>query len=96
MEGRGINCAIEYLSTPSVRRATADAAVIVDPEHISIHALREEGDRGLTVHEPDSADISIHALREEGDAEKVVATSASSIFLSTPSVRRATRRCSTT
>ena len=35
--------------------------------HISIHALREEGDAGRdrALHRP--VDISIHALREEGD-----------------------------
>ena len=33
---------------------------------ISIHALREEGDRGLPCELP-PVGISIHALREEGD-----------------------------
>ena len=35
---------------------------------ISIHALREEGDRCYIVESPDYAQISIHALREEGDS----------------------------
>ena len=35
--------------------------------HISIHALREEGDMGGRVTEKQSLIISIHALREEGD-----------------------------
>ena len=35
--------------------------------------------------------ISIHALREEGDTAAVVGTAATCGFLSTPSVRRATR-----
>ena len=36
--------------------------------HISIHALREEGDMGGRVTEKQSLIISIHALREEGDS----------------------------
>ena len=57
---------------------------------ISIHALREEGDfRSLgTV---DVAFISIHALREEGDTI-TTASRRRTVFLSTPSARRATRR----
>ena len=35
---------------------------------ISIHALREEGDRVAREWIPAPPDISIHALREEGDA----------------------------
>ena len=56
-----------FLSTPSARRATFCKDGEVSAEWISIHALREEGDRvrhqfsGLF-------QISIHALREEGDA----------------------------
>ena len=34
---------------------------------ISIHALREEGDRETAAAWPTEAGISIHALREEGD-----------------------------
>ena len=34
---------------------------------ISIHALREEGDRAVCDKLTQLADISIHALREEGD-----------------------------
>ena len=33
-----------FLSTPSARRATIEAAKHTDLVHISIHALREEGD----------------------------------------------------
>ena len=59
--------AILFLSTPSARRATRPADGLSEPFHISIHALREEGD-----HAPSRANlgrnpISIHALREEGD-----------------------------
>ena len=35
--------------------------------HISIHALREEGDVGRTARGLAAVHISIHALREEGD-----------------------------
>ena len=36
-------------------------------KHISIHALREEGDVELLTTAYKSGKISIHALREEGD-----------------------------
>ena len=35
-----------FLSTPSARRATLYSGVNGAPHKISIHALREEGDRG--------------------------------------------------
>ena len=57
---------IEFLSTPSARRATDAVEAKVKAQQISIHALREEGDAAvndlLQRH-----NISIHALREEGD-----------------------------
>ena len=57
-----------FLSTPSARRATSVELAGKEETHISIHALREEGDRsgghGRLQHQ-----ISIHALREEGDTE---------------------------
>ena len=37
--------------------------------HISIHALREEGDLQLPRHQQGDRHISIHALREEGDSK---------------------------
>ena len=58
-----------FLSTPSARRATADYKYEhCDGNCISIHALREEGDRYLYRFIADFGMISIHALREEGDA----------------------------
>ena len=39
---------------------------------ISIHALREEGDRRRTKQDHTEKKISIHALREEGDFQRVV------------------------
>ena len=38
-------------------------------EHISIHALREEGDADKRSRDVDVLPISIHALREEGDSK---------------------------
>ena len=38
---------IQFLSTPSARRATAKRMKAKIRHWISIHALREEGDRGL-------------------------------------------------
>ena len=78
-----------FLSTPSVRRATAHQFLCDFWYNISIHALREEGDFfcpvvGIVL------SISIHALREEGDSRLRNHMSGVVIFLSTPSVRRAT------
>ena len=56
---------------------------------ISIHALREEGDKDAGAAVPFEA-ISIHALREEGDALDVGLIDGVVQFLSTPSARRAT------
>ena len=58
---------VEFLSTPSARRATAEQAAKTAAEMISIHALREEGDL-LHLHRKELLHISIHALREEGDS----------------------------
>ena len=55
-----------FLSTPSARRATSYAGLSFCSNGISIHALREEGDRLSQPRFP-VAFISIHALREEGD-----------------------------
>ena len=56
---------------------------------ISIHALREEGD-GAVFLLVCPALISIHALREEGDGGIITGQQGEVVFLSTPSVRRAT------
>ena len=58
---------LEFLPTPSARRATAPLLVIPDAERISTHALREEGDLFLPQQHPYLIGISTHALREEGD-----------------------------
>ena len=79
----------EFLSTPSARRATYFIRDRFKELEISIHALCEEGDtqrRSVPV----QLGISIHALCEEGDLSFTARQSAESIFLSTPSARRAT------
>ena len=58
----------KFLSTPSARRATHHPGHHRQPEPISIHALREEGDAAALCN-ADAAAISIHALREEGDVQ---------------------------
>ena len=62
------------------------------PVAISIHALREEGDRYEKLHRVTIQYISIHALREEGDLSFLLTGTAAVVFLSTPSARRATRQ----
>ena len=78
-----------FLSTPSARRATQQPERMGDRHQISIHALREEGDqKGHTERRRQA--ISIHALREEGDIPESYTELDGSVFLSTPSARRAT------
>ena len=57
---------------------------------ISIHALREEGDLPFPKFDVFASNISIHALREEGDFIFLSSSVLKSLFLSTPSARRAT------
>ena len=73
-----------------MRRATDSQYPSFSAFQISIHALREEGDPlvfAVCVH---FFFISIHALREEGDPTRLMRYCCSVLFLSTPSVRRAT------
>ena len=65
VDGKGITHK-SFLSTPSVRRATFQPLPPSGPRSISIHALREEGDK-KEAPERIGFIISIHALREEGD-----------------------------
>ena len=62
---------------------------------ISIHALREEGDKRFNINLTQREVISIHALREEGDAQIVENFLSTIRFLSTPSARRATAKTET-
>ena len=80
----------KFLSTPSARRATFSKNQAVRPKKISIHALREEGDRLIVFYNFTEEMISIHALREEGDPRSPFGITLNIIFLSTPSARRAT------
>ncbi len=57
---------------------------------ISIHALRVEGDPEKAWEKIVLEEISIHALRVEGDVKRVVSAVRAFLFLSTPSVWRAT------
>ena len=61
----------KFLSTPSARRATENCICNIWPAGISIHALREEGDRRVYFAVAVGEGISIHALREEGDTEEL-------------------------
>ena len=62
--------ASKFLSTPSARRATRQGLLPRSQSGISIHALREEGDRDVRG-VADLQQISIHALREEGDVDEI-------------------------
>ena len=58
---------VNFLSTPSARRATASASSLAAAVALSIHALREEGDKDAVDGKLVEYWLSIHALREEGD-----------------------------
>ena len=81
-----------FLSTLSLRRATAGVHVQRLAAHISIHALLAESDghkRPLTGH---ALAISIHALLAESDATSPANFHNVIGFLSTLSLRRATQQ----
>ena len=59
---------MQFLSTPSARRATRQRGPCRHHRSISIHALREEGDIDQQAEIDSYLEISIHALREEGDS----------------------------
>ena len=79
----------QFLSTPSARRATGLLTEDDIAEVISIHALREEGDRDLDVH-----DFVVGRFLSTPSARRATSFwpqySRYSQFLSTPSARRAT------
>src|SRR5699024_3676310 len=79
----------EFLSTPSVGRATYGNQHHFLPIRISIHALRGEGDADRRS-PARNYKISIHALRGEVDSAQPPQLVKGSKFLSTPSVGRAT------
>ena len=78
-----------FLSTPSARRATNSSLVTQPDTAISIHALREEGDRRVIVGADEHIDFYPRPPR--GGRRSIVSLAcAVSLFLSTPSARRAT------
>ena len=78
-----------FLSTPSARRATSAARDMGDSMEISIHALREEGDRHLCTHPKPSGYFYPRPPRG-GRRQTEHYDQMDRIFLSTPSARRAT------
>ena len=81
---------IQFLSTPSARRATGIALFLSGALDISIHALREEGDLACRwTRWPHTSFLSTPSARRATTAP-IVSTSGQAVFLSTPSARRAT------
>ena len=80
----------QFLSTPSARRATEKLAGLFVGQDISIHALREEGD-DATEYEILKAYNFYPRPPRGGRRPSAAQRSSSSLFLSTPSARRATR-----
>ena len=62
---------LEFLPTPSARRATDFLRLFPVDRYISTHALREEGDMVSPPIFLSRIPISTHALREEGDGDAV-------------------------
>ena len=80
-----------FLSTLSLRRATKEITDAVIHNCISIHALLTESDDQIGKVLVDASDISIHALLTESDSGYFVGYNENVQFLSTLSLRRATR-----
>ena len=79
-----------FLSTPSARRATVTAGVVLLHLQISIHALREEGDGfNAAFGFPVIAFLSTPSARR-ATCENLTRKAREGRFLSTPSARRAT------
>ena len=81
--------ASRFLSTPSARRATCPLEPACADTCISIHALREEGDRNRCFRADRSADFYPRPPRG-GRQSALSQVIAAAQFLSTPSARRAT------
>ena len=82
-----------FLSTPSARRATTARAPTLPPTPNFYPRPPRGGRLDVDPETGEIIDISIHALREEGDSTSVGCVTFWFLFLSTPSARRATRRC---
>ena len=79
-----------FLSTLSLRRATATPSFTCIVFSISIHALLAESDLGAGVGRKNIRTISIHALLAESDLAAALTAYTDAQFLSTLSLRRAT------
>ena len=75
---------VEFLSTPSARRATYSMDKNKMSMMISIHALCEEGDLLHAVDKLRLLVISIHALCEEGDPKTAKINANSNDFYPRP------------
>ena len=83
--------AAKFLSTLSLRRATEELRRAVWRATISIHALLAESDNRDIANSERKKDISIHALLAESDISFSAGRECDTTFLSTLSLRRATR-----
>ena len=81
---------IKFLSTLSLRRATTLSVLVCSAGLISIHTLLAESDNARPGTRRSYA-ISIHTLLAESDLTIMLFDTSSLIFLSTLSLRRATR-----
>ena len=79
----------KFLSTPSARRATEDAAEKLPAVQISIHALREEGDTKAYANGGETCHFYPRPPRG-GRPKPTHPRKKAHQFLSTPSARRAT------
>ena len=80
-----------FLSTPSARRATDAIRDAYNPQLISIHALREEGDFRISIL-PANHRIFLSTPSARRATELKTMVGGILVFLSTPSARRATFR----
>ena len=80
----------KFLSTPSARRATKFAELLAEVIMDFYPRPPRGGRPAYTVAAFPAIFISIHALREEGDPSRRPRRTTPTIFLSTPSARRAT------
>ena len=85
----------KFLSTPSARRATFLLRIPTLAERNFYPRPPRGGRQSACVSQYMREQISIHALREEGDSAARSRRFAPSIFLSTPSARRATAKTET-
>ena len=82
---------IQFLSTPSARRATGATGIVDPKDNISIHALCEEGDaRAIRKSSSFFRFLSTPSARRATRIKIWVVVSTPKLFLSTPSARRAT------